>query len=301
MHTLVDCLTRHADRWVPPFLSLIWFGSKIAELIAHTDNSFAGVTITMVDLRELIAALVTHPENEARLLALGPNVNAQNTRGTMYASLCRLRIYPYGDQYLTVHGAPHGRLRCQYCRRPLRLFGGTRGASWDRPDCAVCDWKRRNPDVARIVTYQFWPNEIHPDFRSLILAFLCWEEVITSQGEPGHKGNLAPITPLVASVGHARAWHSVILTGVRSAVYRFPYVHLPLTGPNTSECKERQHDCVARALTIERWAILVQLWENPLWRLALSCHYRSIWSQTRTGQLEAGRPLHIMLSFLGPA
>ena len=35
------------------------------------------------------------------------------------------------------------------------------------------------------------------------------------------------------------------------------------------------------------------------WRLALACHHRAIWSQTGANKLMAGRPLDIMLSFLG--
>ena len=205
----------------------------------------------MADLKEQLAALVIQLEDETRLLTLGPNIDAHNTRGTFYATLCQLRTYPHGDQYLTSY-AHHIRLCCQYCRRPLRLFGSMQGAPWRQVDCAVCIWKQRNPDVARVIAYRLWPAAIHPDFRSVILTFLCWEEVIVRQPQLARQGHLAPPTPHIALTSHARAWHALLLTGVRSAIHRFPYVDLPLTGPNRHECRDGLRSSRSRALTIQR-------------------------------------------------
>ena len=251
----------------------------------------------MTGLREQLTALVIQLEDEIRLLALGPNGDAHSTRGIYYAALCQLRTYPHGDQYLTSL-QHHIRLCCQYCHRPLRLFGTMQGAPWRQLECAVCIWKQRNPEVARVVAYRLWPSAIHPDFRPLVLTFLCWEDIIVRAQSV--RGCLAPITPQIASIGHVRAWHALLLTGVRSAVQQFPYIDLPLTRPNSNENKDNPQGIRSRARTIQRWAILMQLWENRLWRLVLSCHHRTFWIETRTGRLEAGRPLTVMLSYLGP-
>ena len=219
----------------------------------------------------------------------------------MYRYLSLLRIYPW-DYILSEHAAENTAVTCWCCHRPIRLFSSALRGPWSRHNCSVRRWKGRNPDVARIFAYHLWPQELNVDFQPAVLSFLCHEDIQLLQGAPGQQPKiLTPITRSIMSEVHARVWHSLLLKGVKRACCQFSYVYLPLARPKTSESEGQDVGGIMRSRAEERWAIFVQLWKNLLWRLALACHHHATWSQTSASKLTAGRPLDIMLGFLGAA
>ena len=181
--------------------------------------------------------------------------------------------------------------RCVSCTRPLRIFAHMHhvGRHW-RTQCAFCEWKISNRELALLDAFHLWPPSFDNSLRSLVVGFLCLEGQPAKVQFRGRRMVLdTPHLRCIRKTALGRCWHSIFLSGYRSAcaVLQGNYWYaegVRVRGPHVYVVGERA-----------AWPALAILCRNPLWLLVASCCPAA--SQWR--RPVSGRPISLLLAFLG--
>ena len=223
-----------------------------------------------------------------RLATLGPYPYRRTTEGVLYQPLSTLRIYPLDERIITGIGRSPPAPVCQQCLRPIRLFSKLKTGPLCSSDCAPCRWKEDNIDVVRLIAFRLWPHDIDLEIQSTVCEFLHCEGCTLSIHRSRNRASLStPSVHDIFSTAHARSWHSLLLSGVRTT----EKVSSPLARPSTSEENGQDgHEGV-----VARWTAISQLCGNFIWRLVFACYPLMY----RRQPLIAGRPFWLLLAFLG--
>ena len=127
----------------------------------------------------------------------------------------------------------------------------------------MCEWKRNNAEVLRILKVRLYPSQLQVKLLPNVFAFLGPEAFhITELTPRTHFALIAPTLKDKMFVAHALQWYSILLTGIKAACCWFAHLRFPLVTPRTSEGDEREVGDGMSSLAHDRWAVFERLCRN---------------------------------------
>ena len=186
------------------------------------------------------------------------------------------RVYPHS---ISGVGTRSYYLYCTACKRSKRTFYHEQFNTPNDHQCSLCNWKKANHTLSHLVIYRLWPAQLTTECNMHMAAFLCTEGYLELFYVASDLHVITASTIQMFELAHQHSWHSVLLTGYRTAAIRA--LNGYLYGPDSYV--NRISLPLARV-----WYVVQMLCQNPFWKLLV------------TGCPTPARPLKIALEFLGP-
>ena len=179
------------------------------------------------------------------------------------------------------------------------MFGYPDHSGVDHMVCLVCNWKRSNPEIAFMMMMKKWPLRVPVAVNQNVLSFLLADGATPLLEYHTDRVKVRnPQWSTLQRIAHNRAWRSLLQTGVREPssflAYGRPLSHDRLVSGECSTPEQSSRAPEPYVNLSQQWPVILRLCRNLFWVLAFACFHSS--SQRDP---EAGRPLTMILSFLG--